>query len=981
MSDMSGSNIRTRIAQFTITDENGIQYIFKDLELGYVTAFDDVRQVLDENANSNIFNLPSLNPGLLSYSNSGINVVLGKANGQYVVNKWYLSQIVNPLTGKQITFTYSSFNEDILTDKSIQIATTSSEAGNVNVYWQRNKVQGLRLSSVKLSNTESLNFLYSPSPRIDLPGDNALSQVQVMYNNSFVYGWTFGYSYFDGVDGAVLRNPTDTYTSDEKLWSRLCLTTVQKMGQNGFGDPPYRFYYNLGGDNGVGVDVVPPMFSIYQDHFGYYNAGRFLSSPSEGSPTSFYTGTALRSLVMNFNGQGQYKKPLGAVSQNGILQSITVPTGGTVSYTYEPNSTQTMQLGGVRVKNMVRYDGISHTNDVVTRYNYLNDDEQTSSGWGGENYVYANSSTQQANPCPNSNTISPSVKDFAQNYIQNGFTTGVFGLAGPEVLDAAISSALEGMAVEIIVTTVIRALNSPNAVTTSYTIYSNRNMTANNPLPWGYSRTEAVNVLGTGNTGMTVYEFSNPTTDRPIDVPTLNVRYSNRPRYAQWAYGALKAVTVYDNQHKFVKRSVNNYNYIVNTIQDQNFLSKSWSANMYVSACGLHGVDPRSTMIDQETYPPFTGHDELQSTDELIYNSAQQSNTVTTHFSYNSNYQIKHRWFNNSKGEQVDTYYYYPADYPEAPGAIALMNASDNNMFNEVVSTETYITKKDGNTYMTGATATLFSQVANGDIKPTAVYSFQSTVPVPSTALQPFDNSDPIRDPNYYKLTALYSYDNNGNQVQSVTRGNKINCSIYDYDGKFPVATATNASYNDIGYSSFEAEGGKQGSWVNVAAIVSSDARTGNKCFNLSDGTNGSNGYFGFGGLNGSLKYIVSYWSKNGSPCITGKMSGATVFAGCQGGTGWKQGATVNGWTYYEVQVNNVDEISASGTGLIDEFRVFPQGSEMTTTTYAPMIGKTSECNSANKVIYYEYDYMGRLRFVKDDQKNIVKMYDYNYKQ
>jgi hypothetical protein len=50
----------------------------------------------------------------------------------------------------------------------------------------------------------------------------------------------------------------------------------------------------------------------------------------------------------------------------------------------------------------------------------------------------------------------------------------------------------------------------------------------------------------------------------------------------------------------------------------------------------------------------------------------------------------------------------------------------------------------------------------------------------------------------------------------------------------------------------------------------------------------------------------------------------------------------------------------------------------MRTTTYDPLIGKTSECDENNRITYYQYDNLGRLQFVKDENSNIVKMYEYN---
>lgn len=63
---------------------------------------------------------------------------------------------------------------------------------------------------------------------------------------------------------------------------------------------------------------------------------------------------------------------------------------------------------------------------------------------------------------------------------------------------------------------------------------------------------------------------------------------------------------------------------------------------------------------------------------------------------------------------------------------------------------------------------------------------------------------------------------------------------------------------------------------------------------------------------------------------------------------------------------------------ILNKLRSLPN-TMVTTYTYAPLIGVTSETDPQGKTIYYEYDGFNRLKLIKDKDGNILKTFDYKY--
>jgi YD repeat-containing protein len=203
-------------------------------------------------------------------------------------------------------------------------------------------------------------------------------------------------------------------------------------------------------------------------------------------------------------------------------------------------------------------------------------------------------------------------------------------------------------------------------------------------------------------------------------------------------------------------------------------------------------------------------------------------------------------------------------------------------------------------------------------------------------------------------------YDTKGNGVEMSKENDAKSSYIWDYGRFLPIAEVRNADSASIAFTSFESDG--KGNW-SFSGVTSThpSAVTGNRGYSLGGGNITKSG------LSTGVTYVVSYWKRDSSSTVTVNGSSGT------------DAITRNGWKLITHEVTGSSSVAISGTAYIDELRLYPKGSLMTTLTYEPMIGATSQCDPNNRIIYYEYDAFGRLALIRDQDRNVVKKICYNY--
>jgi YD repeat-containing protein len=453
---------------------------------------------------------------------------------------------------------------------------------------------------------------------------------------------------------------------------------------------------------------------------------------------------------------------------------------------------------------------------------------------------------------------------------------------------------------------------------------------------------------GIKNTGKTIYNF----TDIADALTTAMIANKAVITNYQPNRGQVASKYVYVNDgggnYHLTHSETNNYQaYSPQIYSNVGFVAFK---NITTDDASTHQTDvalgPTGTgCVDDGNSYAYTNYDVRSSDNRLIqkvetdYDQKDPSKTITRTNNYYydnfANQQLTRIVTTNSKGDTLLVQKKYPNDYSSTAPYNTMIS---NNNIDKVVWEQKSNTSKN---------LTLTTQQNNYANMGGSNYLTNSIY------YQVGTNASELR-------ASFNQYDTWGNIQEMQKAGDLKKSYVWDYKGVYPVAEVTNSSFANIAYTSFEADG--SGNWSIGSTLRNTNSGiTGQQSYNLSNGACIKTG------LTTTNTYTVSYWSSTGSSyAVTGS-------------TSVKQGKTINGWTYFEHQVTGTSTVTVSGSGNIDELRLYPTGALMTTYTYTPLVGMTSQCDAGNRVTYYEYDGLERLKDIKDQDGNIIKTLQYHY--
>ncbi|OWK68846.1 hypothetical protein [Pedobacter sp. AJM] len=202
---------------------------------------------------------------------------------------------------------------------------------------------------------------------------------------------------------------------------------------------------------------------------------------------------------------------------------------------------------------------------------------------------------------------------------------------------------------------------------------------------------------------------------------------------------------------------------------------------------------------------------------------------------------------------------------------------------------------------------------------------FQSNLIAPSV----FESS--YNGGNLTPEKTIANYDESGNPVHIILKNNHSMSYKWGYHNQYPIVECKNAVNGEFFYEGYEDR---------------TDGTTGLAHTGQRYGTGTSI----FWTPPNGRSYMISYWYRS------------------------------NGiWNYYLSSYNG-SNYTLTGGDAYDDVMIYPKDAKLTTYTYDPLVGMTSQTDPKGMTSYYEYDNFGRLKWVKDQHGNILKENTYHYK-
>lgn len=382
----------------------------------------------------------------------------------------------------------------------------------------------------------------------------------------------------------------------------------------------------------------------------------------------------------------------------------------------------------------------------------------------------------------------------------------------------------------------------------------------------------------------------------------------------------------------------------------------------------------------------------------------------------------------DSHGRELIQRFRYPADFAAGTGdvhASATTRLHADQFRHDVVVEQTLSQKKPNqNEEVLGGALTKYKEFGPGLILPEEMWVLETNQGLSN--FSPASISGTFQQDSRYVLREIAErYDAKGNLLQMLQKDGIRATFKWGYGQSLPIAsilngtTATDTDPIDcstafVGFEDFSETQNNpdEDFWIfNTANSHNGNAHTGRWCRRIRPGSaqHGPERELRPDDQNGT--YIFSAWVKTSGNYSGGKLifhtkkdnPSSAVFPNPQlfpAQVITTIPATNNRWQYFEARLDlgalrqlanipafmplrlrvSIENNDPANPLRVDDLRVQEQDARMQTFTFHPQLGRTSEMDVNNISRHYEYDGLGRLALVRDQDRKIVKRHQYHLK-
>lgn len=699
---------------------------------------------------------------------------------------------------------------------------------------------------------------------------------------------------------------------------RLLLSNIQ-YSENSSSTRSQKFTFQYHAENNL-----PPRYSRRIDHWGYFNNNNYGYFPEDQYSVS------------------ESKRPDPYRAMANSLRKIIYESGGYKEFIFEGNEFydskqfQNTTVGGIRLSKAITSDGTNSVN-VIERYNY-NDKEKKSTGQlinstpvyktfitnshtfaANQQRVYIPTSSASGNP-----VVISSIPGFYDDF--TGINSHLYPNFAPY---APVNNSLVGLLVGT-VSTIIKLFKSAT-VEVSYgptliTSFSNiNNLFDVDGSAIGYSQIS----VDKNRDVKTIYKFTNvseyPDSSAQFSINndfyiTARLKPDEFPftpttSYA-FARGKLIEKLTYDGNNKLLNRTFNKYEFNNDNIAVKGFKCETASINTFDGKYSSKG----NGYFNIGYYNVIPKSILLKESIEESYEK-DNSNPIKqlVKYSYNNDFPslITSKNTQNSDTSNYSLIYKYILD-------------KDQVVFNKQSELEAA-----NALYNKGSFATMIEQTAKRDneILTATRTGFKKWLVNNKELLLPettYKGNNGLLEPKM----VVKLYNSYGSILESAKNFDVTNVTKWGYKELYPILECTNAYSNEVFYENFEES--------NDPNSIVGTAHSGDKYFNGSYTVN-------FNVAN-TKNYRISYWY------------------------------LLNSVWHYSGYIPYVGPTMILNKGnAVDDVIILPEDAQATITSYHPSIGVTSKTDTRGETVYYEYDSLQRIKYVKDGHTNILKSFEYHY--